>query len=243
MSKKSRAAKRRNKLRIRQEKCSNKPKKKVYGESNKVYIVGRIESEFKYSHECFGTKFYRTRIKAKRLSETEDLIPIIVSEQLIGQELKGKSLEGKWAEVLGEFRSHSEMGTDGCRHLNLFLFTKQIDIYEDVDMPEEKTNINLIVLDGYICQTPVFRRTPLGWRITDLLVAVNRPYGRSDYIPCIAWGDEAQKSSEFIVGKRVLLSGRIQRRKYFKRIFSDSNEGELREVNEVSITEIKEVEE
>lgn len=243
MSKKSRAAKRRNKLRIRQQECSPKPKKKMYEETNKVYIVGRIESEFKYNHECFGTKFYRTRIRVERLSKTEDLIPIIVAEQLIGRELMGKSLEGKWVEVSGKFRSYNKMGTDGRSHLNLSLFANQIDIYEDANIPEEKTNINLIVLDGYICKTPIFRKTPLGWRITDLLVAVNRTYGKSDYIPCIAWGDEAQKSSEFKAGERVLLCGRIQSRKYFKRFSPDSNEGEYREVNEVSITEMRKVEE
>ena len=226
MSDETSVARRENNVITRQE--ENSPNKKLFSEFNKVFVSGRIETELEFSHEILWEKFYRTRIRVERLSGTEDLVPIIVSDLLIGKMRINSSLEGKWVEVAGQFRSHNKMGDDGRKHLELFLFVTAINIYEDEDELEEITNANLIYLDGYLCKKPVFRKTPLGRQITDLLVAVNRPYGKSDYIPCIAWGRVAQWASELEVGNRVKLYGRIQSREYFKRFSANSDAGEYK---------------
>lgn len=216
------------------------PGKKLFSEFNKVFVTGKIEAELEYSHEVLWEKFYRTRVRVERASGTEDLVPIVVSDLLIGREKMETSLEGKWVEVAGQLRSYNKLGEDGRRHLDLFLFVTMINIYKDQDELEEEANANLIYLEGYLCKPPVFRQTPLGRQITDLLIAVNRPYGKSDYIPCIAWGRTAQWVSEFEVGKRVNLYGRVQSKKYFKKISPDSNEGEYREAYEISVMRMKE---
>ena len=239
MSDETSVARRENNVITRQE--ENSPNKKLFSEFNKVFVSGRIETELEFSHEILWEKFYRTRIRVERLSGTEDLVPIIVSDLLIGKMRINSSLEGKWVEVAGQFRSHNKMGDDGRKHLELFLFVTAINIYEDEDELEEITNANLIYLDGYLCKKPVFRKTPLGRQITDLLVAVNRPYGKSDYIPCIAWGRVAQWASELEVGNRVKLYGRIQSREYFKRFSANSDTGEYRNAYESSVMRMQKV--
>lgn len=233
MSDETSVARRENNVITRQE--ENSPNEKLFSEFNKVFVSGRIETELEFSHEILWEKFYRTRIRVERLSGTEDLVPIIVSDLLVGKMRINSSLEGKWVEVAGQFRSHNKMGDDGRKHLELFLFVTAINIYEDEDELEEITNANLIYLDGYLCKKPVFRKTPLGRQITDLLVAVNRPYGKSDYIPCIAWGRVAQWASELEVGNRVKLYGRIQSREYFKRFSANSDAGEYKDAYEISV--------
>lgn len=240
MSDETGAVRRKNDIIIRQEEKLNN--EKIFSEFNKVFVSGRIETEFEYSHEVMWEKFYRTRVRVKRLSGTEDLVPIIVSDLLIGREMMQKSLEGKWVEVAGQFRSHNKEGKDGRKHLELFLFVTAINIYENEDELEEITDSNLIFLDGYICKPPVFRETPLGRQITDLLIAVSRPYGKSDYIPCISWGRVAQWASKFEVGNRVQLYGRVQSREYFKRYSYDSDVGEVRDAYEISAMRMKRVE-
>ena len=220
----------------------NSQAKKLFSEFNKVFVSGRIEAEFDYSHEVLWEKFYRTRVRVERFSGIEDLVPIVVSDLLIGEEMMKTSLKGKWVEVAGQFRSHNKLGEDGRRHLDLFLFVTAINIYNDEDELEEVTNANLIYLDGYLCKPPVYRKTPLGRRITDLFIAVNRPYGKSDYIPCIAWGRVAQWASELEVGNRVEIYGRIQSREYFKRFSKDSEIGEYRDAYEISIMRMQKVE-
>ena len=182
MSDETGVARRENNVITRRE--ENSPTEKILSEFNKVFVSGRIEAEFDFSHEVLWEKFYRTRVRVERLSGTEDLVPIVVSDLLIGRERMKTSLEGKWVEVAGQFRSYNKLGEDGRKHLDLFLFVTAINIYDDEDELEEVTNANLIYLDGYLCKPPVFRKTPLGRQITDLFIAVNRPYGKSDYIPC-----------------------------------------------------------
>ena len=240
MSDETGVARRENNVITRQE--ENSPTENLFGEFNKVFVSGRIEAELEYSHEVWWEKFYRTRVRVERLSGTEDLVPIVVSDLLIGQEKMKTSLEGKWVEVAGQFRSYNKLGEDGRKHLDLFLFVRAIKIYEDEDGLEETTNANLIYLDGYLCKPPVFRKTPLGRQITDLLIAVNRPYGKSDYIPCIAWGRGAQWVSEFEVGNRVKLYGRVQSREYFKKTSPDSDAGEYRDAYEISVMRMQKVE-
>ncbi len=240
MSDETRVARRENNVITRQE--ENSGTERLFSEFNKVFVSGRIEAEFEYSHEVLWEKFYRTRVRVERLSGTEDLVPIMVSDLMIGKEMLKKSLEGKWVEVAGQFRSYNKLGEDGRRHLELFLFVTAINIYEDEDELEEITNANLIYLDGYLCKPPVFRKTPLGRQITDLMIAVNRLYGKSDYIPCIAWGRIAQWVSEFEVGNRVKLYGRVQSREYLKRYSNDSEAGEYRNAYEISVMRMQKVE-
>lgn len=240
MSDETGVARRENNVITRRE--ENSHTEKLFSEFNKVFVSGRIEAEFDFSHEVLWEKFYRTRVRVERLSGTEDLVPIVVSDLLIGRERMKTSLEGKWVEVAGQFRSYNKLGEDGRRHLDLFLFVTAISIYDDEDELEEVTNANLIYLDGYLCKPPVFRKTPSGRQITDLLIAVNRSYGKSDYIPCIAWGRVAQWSSEFEVGNRVKLYGRVQSREYFKRFSKDSKAGEYRDAYEISVMRMQKVE-
>ena len=240
MSDETGVARRENNVITRRE--ENSPTEKLFSEFNKVFVSGRIEAEFDFSHEVLWEKFYRTRVRVERLSGTEDLVPIVVSDLLIGRERMKTSLEGKWVEVAGQFRSYNKLGEDGRRHLDLFLFVTAINIYDDEDELEEVTNANLIYLDGYLCKPPVFRKTPLGRQITDLLIAVNRPYGKSDYIPCIAWGRVAQWASKFEVGNRVKLYGRVQSREYFKRFSKDTEAGEYRDAYEISVMRMQKVE-
>lgn len=240
MSDETGVARRENNVITRRE--ENSPTEKLFSEFNKVFVSGRIEAEFDFSHEVLWEKFYRTRVRVERLSGTEDLVPIVVSDLLIGRERMKTSLEGKWVEVAGQFRSYNKLGEDGRRHLDLFLFVTAINIYDDEDELEEVTNANLIYLDGYLCKPPVFRKTPLGRQITDLLIAVNRPYGKSDYIPCIAWGRVAQWASEFEVGNRVKLYGRVQSREYFKRFSKDSEAREYKDAYEISVMRMQKVE-
>lgn len=233
MSDETGVARRENNVITRRE--ENSPTEKLFSEFNKVFVSGRIEAEFDFSHEVLWEKFYRTRVRVERLSGTEDLVPIVVSDLLIGGERMKTSLEGKWVEVAGQFRSYNKLGEDGRKHLDLFLFVTAINIYDDEDELEEVTNANLIYLDGYLCKPPVYRKTPSGRQITDLFIAVNRPYGKSDYIPCIAWGRVAQWASEFEVGNRVKLYGRVQSREYFKRFSKDSKAREYRDAYEISV--------
>lgn len=215
--------------------------KKIFTATNKVFISGKIEAEFEYSHQVLWEKFYRTRVRVERLSGTEDFIPIIVSELLI-EEWMNHSIEGKWVEIAGRFQSYNKIGEDGKKHLDLNLFVMSIKIYDNEYELEETKNSSMIYLDGYLCKQPVFRETPLGRQITDLLIAVNRPYKKSDYIPSIAWGRVARWASDLEVGSRVRLYGKIQSRKYLKR-FPDSEYGEYREAYEVSIMRMKRVKE
>lgn len=241
MSDETTALRRENNVITRQE--ENSTTENLFNEFNKVFVSGKIEEEFEYSHEVLWEKFYRTKVRVERVSGTEDLVPIIVSDLLIGREKKQNSLKGKWVEVAGQFRSHNKKGEDGRNHLELFLFVKAINIYESEDELEKTANSNLIYLDGYICKPPVYRKTPLGRQITDLLIAVNRPYGKSDYIPCIAWGRVAQWVSELETGNRVKLYGRIQSREYLKRYLEDSDEGEHRVAYEISVMRMQGAEE
>lgn len=205
--------------------------------NNKVIISGKIETEFEYSHELFGEIFYRTRVIVTRNSGTEDFVPIIVSNLLIGK----RKFEGKWVRAEGQFRSYRRLGEDGRSHLDLFLFVKKIDIYDDEY--EQITDENLICLEGYICKKPNYRQTPLGREISDIIIAVNRQYGKSDYIPCIVWGRLARWVSEFEVGTKIQIHGRIQSRQYQKRISEDSQEGEYREAYEISVQTLEKVQE
>ena len=182
-------------------------------ENNQVIIMGEIISDFQFSHEIFGEGFYMVDVNVPRLSDSCDVIPLMVSERLIDV---NEDYRGQGIMVQGQFRSynrHENVSGQGLmmrkNKLVLSVFARELEF---VDEMPESSKTNQIYLDGYICKEPIYRKTPLGREIADLLLAVNRPYGKSDYIPCICWGRNARYVSGFDVGQHVQLIGRIQSR-------------------------------
>ena len=199
-------------------------------ENNQVEIMGKIASQFTFSHQVFGEGFYMVDVLVKRLSDSEDRIPVMISERLLDVT---QDCEGEYIHVTGQFRSYNRHEEKKNR-LVLSVFAREVEFVEDDD---ESMKTNSIFLDGYICKPPVYRKTPLGREIADLLVAVNRPYGKSDYIPCICWGRNARYASAFQVGGHVLIWGRIQSREYVKRISEE--ETEKRTAYEISVSKLE----
>ena len=199
-------------------------------ENNQVSIVGEIISDFQYSHEVYGEGFYMVEVAVSRLSNFSDYIPLMISERLIDT---SQSYIGQKVYVTGQFRSynrHEELKN----RLVLSVFVREIEFIEE---EAEEMKSNQILLDGYICKDPIYRKTPLGREIADLLVAVNRSYGKSDYIPCICWGRNARFAARFEVGVHVQIWGRIQSREYVKRLNED--EVEKRTAYEVSVSKLE----
>ena len=199
-------------------------------ENNQVTIMGKVATGFSFSHEVFGEGFYMVEVEVKRLSNSEDRIPLMISERLIDVT---QDYTGEYIMVHGQFRSYNRHEEQKNR-LVLSVFVREISFMEE---EPDGTKTNSIWLDGYICKEPIYRKTPLGREIADLLLAVNRPYGKSDYIPCICWGRNARYASGFEVGEHVQLLGRIQSREYVKRI-SDT-ETEKRIAYEVSVSKLE----
>ena len=199
-------------------------------ENNQVSIMGKIDTPFQFSHQVFGEGFYMTDLLVKRLSDSEDRIPVMVSERLVDVT---QDYVGEYIEVHGQFRSYNRHEEKKNR-LVLSVFARELKFVEEDD---GSIAANQIFMDGYICKPPVYRKTPFGREIADLLLAVNRPYGKSDYIPCICWGRNARYASAFAVGGHVLIWGRIQSREYVKRI--DENETERRIAYEVSVSKLE----
>ena len=202
-------------------------------DNNQVTIVGTVDSEFTYSHEVFGEGFYMLEVVVSRLSHMEDRIPLMVSERLVDVK---ESCMGKIVEVHGQFRSYNKH-EEGRNRLILSVFVREFSF---VGEEGTLTRPNSIYLDGYICKPPVYRMTPLGREIADLLMAVNRPYGKSDYLPCICWGRNARFAGKFEVGTHIHLWGRIQSRTYQKRL--DDDVVEKRTAYEISVNKIECVE-
>lgn len=202
-------------------------------ENNKVTVIGTIISEFVFSHAVYGEGFYLVDLAVNRLSEQSDVIPLMISERLIDVT---KDLRGCTVEATGQFRSYNRH--EGVKNrLVLSVFVREVRFLEEFT---DYTKTNQIFLDGYICKEPIYRKTPLGREIADLLVAVNRPYGKSDYIPCISWGRNARFASGFTVGTRVMIWGRVQSREYTKKI--SETECERRTAYEVSVSKLECVE-
>ena len=202
-------------------------------DNNQVTIVGTVDSEFTYSHEVFGEGFYMLEVVVSRLSHMEDRIPLMVSERLVDVK---ESCMGTIVEVHGQFRSYNKH-EEGRNRLILSVFVREFSF---VGEEGTLTRPNSIYLDGYICKPPVYRMTPLGREIADLLMAVNRPYGKSDYLPCICWGRNARFAGKFEVGTHIHLWGRIQSRTYQKRLEDDVVE--KRTAYEISVNKIECVE-
>lgn len=199
-------------------------------ENNQVTIIGEVASEFTFSHEVFGEGFYMVDVLVKRLSNSDDRIPLMISERLIDVH---QNYIGEYIMATGQFRSYNQHEEKKNR-LVLSVFVREVSFVEE-ELDGAKTNT--ILLDGYICKRPIYRKTPLGREIADLLLAVNRPYGKSDYIPCICWGRNARFASGFEVGEHVQVLGRIQSREYVKKL--TETETEKRIAYEVSVSKLE----
>ena len=198
--------------------------------NNQVTIMGQVVTGFKFSHKVFGEGFYIMEVMVKWLSNTFDRIPLMVSERLIDVT---QDYVGEYIMATGQFRSYNR-NEEHKKRLVLSVFVREISFIEE--KPDD-SKANNILLDGYVCKEPIYRKTPMGREIADLLMAVNRPYGKSDYIPCICWGRNARYISNFGIGEHVQISGRIQSREYKKKI-SDT-EMELRTAYEVSVSKLE----
>ncbi|MCD8181578.1 MAG: single-stranded DNA-binding protein [Firmicutes bacterium] len=200
--------------------------------NNQAAIIGTIEDEFVFNHEIYAEKFYTCTVKVPRLSGTTDDVRIMVSERLI---MDGDYKIGDTVEVTGQFRSYNSC-ENGDNRLVLTVFAKDIAHCDDA----ENKNPNSLYLNGFICKKPVYRTTPFGREITDMLLAVNRSYNKSDYIPIIAWGRNARFARNLDVGDNVKIYGRIQSRTYQKRLSDD--ETVTKTAYEVSINRMELVE-
>lgn len=199
-------------------------------ENNQVTIMGQVATEFTFSHEVFGEGFYIVEVLVKRLSNSDDRIPLMISERLIDVT---QDYTGEYIVAHGQFRSYNRHEEQKNR-LVLSVFVREVEFVED---EPDGSKTNSILLDGYICKEPIYRKTPLGREIADLLLAVNRPYGKSDYIPCICWGRNARYASGFEVGEHVQVLGRIQSREYIKKL--SETETEKRIAYEVSVSKLE----
>ncbi len=201
-------------------------------ESNQVTIAGTIASEFTLSHDIFGENFYTANLSVERLSGTYDTVPIMVSERLFDVH---HDCTERPVEIFGQLRTYNQHEGNKSK-LVLSVFAREIKIIDELP---DSSHTNSISLDGYLCKDPVYRKTPLGREIADLHLAVNRPYGKSDYIPCICWGRNAMFAESLKVGDHIRLSGRIQSREYQKRISED--EAETRTAYEVSVSRMESI--
>ena len=198
--------------------------------NNNVTIAGKIVAGFTYENEVCGEKFYKTDILVERLSGAYDLIPLMVSERIMDVK---KNYKDCYIFATGQFRSYNNHEAEKNK-LILYVFAREISVSEEIGM---ECDLNNISLDGYICKEPKYRETPLGREVTDVFLAVNRRYGKSDYIPCICWGRNARYADQFEVGAHVQLWGRIQSREYQKKI--DEEVYEKRVAYEVSVSKLE----
>lgn len=206
-------------------------------ENNRVTLSGEIVSNFEFSHEIYGEGFYTAMLANERTSGVKDVLPIMVSDRLV--DVKA-DWTGRFVKVSGQFRSYNKH-EDRKNRLKLSVFVREFEDITDIQKEFEFYNENSISLDGFICKTPIYRKTPLGREIADILVAVNRPYGKSDYIPAICWGRNARFSENLEVGTRLQIEGRIQSREYQKKISDE--EYETRTAYEVSVSRLEVAEE
>ncbi len=199
-------------------------------ESNNVTIAGKVISELELSHQSYGESFYRFELEVPRLSDTTDVIKVIISERFFGEVTP---TVGDNILIYGQFRSHNNFSGIGNK-LILTVFVKEIELLYDL---KNYQNPNNIFLKGFICKPPIYRTTPFKREIADILLAVNRSYNKSDYIPCIAWGRNAKFAETLEVGTPLKIWGRIQSRTYKKRI--DDEDFEEKTAYEVSISKME----
>jgi hypothetical protein len=207
-----------------------------YSENNQLTLVGKVTSEKRFSHEIYGEKFYIFDLSVPRLSGNADIIPITISERLLVEQ----DLEiGKNIVIEGQFRSYNSYQNEKNR-LVLTVFAKEVTFAKEDEeefKPSKENSSNEVVLDGFICKKPVYRKTPFGREIADVLLAVNRAYNKSDYIPCIAWGRNARFCENMPVGTEVRVVGRVQSRQYEKKY--EDGTSEIRIAYEVSVASLE----
>ena len=215
-----------------------------YLENNYLTLVGKVTGEKKFSHEIYGERFYIFNLEIPRLSGVADIIPITISERLINEDTL---TEGQKLLVKGQFRSYNSYESEKNR-LILTVFAKDVKVISEEEQNEEENEMvkkdvvtNEVVLIGYICKKPIYRQTPFGREIADILLAVNRAYNKSDYIPCIAWGRNARFCQNLEVGAQIKLVGRVQSRTYEKKY--EDGRVETRVAYEVSIGSLEVIEE
>ena len=200
-----------------------------YSDNNIITLIGTIVSDKQFSHEVYGEGFYTFDLEVPRLSENSDIIPVTASERILDENFK----VGQKVIIDGQFRSYNNYENEKNK-LVLTVFVKDMKEVEEIS---EDQNPNEIILDGFICKKPIYRTTPFGREIADILLAVNRAYNKSDYIPCIAWGRNARFCQNMSVGERIKIWGRIQSRLYEKK-FEDGT-SETRRAYEVSISKLE----
>ena len=210
-----------------------------YGDNNHLRLVGKVTSENNFSHEIYGEKFYVFNLEVARLSGMADMIPVTVSERLL---TKQDLSIGTKVIIEGQFRSYNSYETEKNR-LVLTVFAKDIEFLpEDEDITPSKDNVsNEVTLCGYICKKPIYRKTPFGREIADVLLAVSRAYNKSDYIPCICWGRNARFCQDMEVATEIKIVGRVQSRPYEKK--HEDGTVETRVAYEVSVSSLEIIEE
>ena len=211
-----------------------------FADNNHITLVGKITDEKKFSHEIYGEKFYTFDLSVPRLSGNADIIPVTISERLFKDE---DLVIDKKVKITGQFRSYNSYENERNR-LILTVFAKDIEFLpnQEEEIVASKDLIsNEVVLTGYICKQPIYRQTPFGREIADILLAVNRAYNKSDYIPCITWGRNARYCSKMPVGTEVKVIGRVQSRAYEKK--HDDGTVEQKVAYEVSISNLEIIDE
>jgi len=211
-----------------------------YSENNQLVLVGKVTSDKRFSHEIYGEKFYIFDLSVPRLSGNADIIPITISERLL---LEEDLSIGKNIVIEGQFRSYNSYENEKNK-LILTVFAKEIKFAEDQEeefKPSKENVSNEVILIGYICKKPIYRKTPFGREIADILLAVNRAYNKSDYIPCIAWGRNARFCENVPVGTQVKIVGRVQSRQYEKKY--EDGTSEVKVAYEVSIASLEVIDE
>jgi single-stranded DNA-binding protein len=198
-------------------------------QTNSINLSGKIVSDFTFSHQVYGEAFYTFMLECRRLSESADLLPVTVSERLL---INDSIKNGDTVNITGQLRSYNSYFEDKA-HLILTVFAREIEIAQNLNA----NNPNSINLNGYICKKPVYRTTPFGREITDILLAVNRAYNKSDYIPIICWGRNARFAASLEVGTNISVTGRMQSRQYQKKI--DENNVIQKTAYEVSVSKIE----
>ena len=198
--------------------------------NNKLQLVGTVVKEPIYTHEVFGEGFYETVVAVPRLSEQKDYIPITISDRLLARH---EVQVGDKINLVGQFRSYNKMEGEKSKLL-LTAFVRDL-------LPiDESVTPNTIEITGYICKPPIYRTTPFKREICDVLIAVNRAYNKSDYIPCIMWGRNARFVQNMKVGEKLTVIGRIQSRTYVKNLGDDKSEERV--AYEVSVSKINTLE-
>ena len=212
-----------------------------YEDNNHLTLVGKVTSDKRFSHEIYGEKFYIFDLSVPRLSGNADVIPVTISERLLTTQ---DVFIGAKLQIDGQFRSYNSYDNEKNK-LILTVFVKDVQFLEENQEEEEEVRrdvvSNEVILDGYICKKPIYRKTPFGREISDILLAVNRAYNKSDYIPCIAWGRNARFCENVAVGTEVKVIGRVQSREYEKK--HEDGTVETKIAYEVSIGSLEIVEE